>query len=180
MVAHASARKNRAPQRGSRSRRSSLDTGDIDEKETEEKPVSKHIRSNVASERAWENTSSDPVPPAAGMHLLNAEALPSGAERTAPALGAAASFPRAAPSPGTSAPPPIAARSLCASSPSSANTPCATHSLPPGASTRANSASNAGIDHARFKTLLIYTRSNTAFPIPAPERFSGSACEKRK
>ena len=180
MVAQASARQNRAPLGLIPSRRSSLEIGDTDEKATEAKPASKHIRVNVTRERARENTSIESDSPTMGKCLHIADDLPSGCARAAPALAAFVSSPRAAPSPDPSALPPIAARSLCASTPSSTNTPCATHSLPPGVNTRANSASEAGIDHARFRTLLMYTRSKDPSSMQAWERFSGIAGKKRR
>ena len=135
MVAHASANQNVAPPGHPPSRGPSPANGAMDEKETEEKPASKHICSNASHERAWEKTSIAPDSP--------------------------------------TMPP-------CASEPSSANTPCATQSLPPGANTRANSANAAGNDHARFTTLLMYTWSNDASSMQAWERLSGIAGEKRR
>lgn len=48
----------------------------MDEKETEEKPASKHIRSNEAHERAWEKTSIEPDSPTMDACPLNAESRP--------------------------------------------------------------------------------------------------------
>ena len=175
MVAHASASQKVAPPGHSPSHGSSQASGAMDEKETEEKPASKHIRSNEAHERAWEKISIEPDSPTMDACPLNAESRPPRCARGAPAPGNPTSFPSAA-----SAPSPITARSPCASKSSPANTPCATQSLPPGANTRANSANATGNDHARFKTLLIYTKSIDASSMQAWERFSGIAGEKRR
>ena len=125
MVAHASASQNVAPPGHSPSHGSSPASGAMDEKETEEKPASKHIRSNEAHERAWEKTSIEPDSPTMDACSLNAEPRPPRCARGAPAPGNPTSFPSAA-----SAPSPITARSPCASKSSAANAPCATQSLP--------------------------------------------------
>ena len=150
MVAHASASQNVAPPGHSPSHGSSPASGAMDEKETEEKPASKHICSNTAHERAWEKASIELDSPTMVACPLNAESRPPRCARGAPTAGTPTSFPSAA-----SAPSPITAGPPCASKSPTANTPCATQSLPPGANTRANSANATGNDHARFKTLLI-------------------------
>ena len=59
----------------------------MDEKETEEKPASKHIRSNEAHERAWEKTSIEPDSPTMGASATNTpcatQSLPPGANTRA-------------------------------------------------------------------------------------------------
>ena len=180
MVAQASARQNRTPPGHFPWRGSSSKIDDTDEKATEEKPTSKHICSNAARESACENTSIRPGSPSKGICPLITESLISVFMRDASTLGASVPLARAAPALGIPAPSCITACSPSASKPSSANTPCATHNLPPGANTRANSASEAGRDHTRFMTLLIYTRSKGLSPIRSEERFSGMACENRR
>lgn len=127
MVAHASASQNVAPPGHSPSHGSSPASGAMDEKETEEKPASKHICSNTAHERAWEKTSIELDSPTMVACPLNAESRPPRCARGAPTAGTPTSFPSAA-----SAPSPITAGPPCASKSPTANTPCATQSLPPG------------------------------------------------